>query len=265
MKILTSEEKTVVFKDFGDIWENKTARSILFLVPFMMTLVLPVFFLILLFHVPSDQIKGMEQMLQLLPAQAADLNGRQSVFYLVTNLIFPMFFLMIPLTSASICAASSFILEKERGTLETLLLTPLSVKRVFKAKVLGGIFLSALTTAVSFLLFSIVMAVGDLLLSMPFYLNWNWLVLFFFLSPVITVFSVLFMALTSAKSVSNTESFQTSGYLVLPIVLLFMGQFTGLYQVNAILLLWISGILFAADLVLCFFSVRLFTAEKLLR
>lgn len=265
MKILTSAEKALAYKDFGDVWDNRMARNVMILVPLVMVLLLPALFLVLLFNVPMSQMNGMEQMFKLLPQQVAGFNERQSVFYLMTNLICPMFFLMIPLMSASVSAASSFVGEKERGTLETLLLTPLSVRKIFKAKVLGCILLSATVTAVSFLLFSIVMAVGDILLSMPFYFNWNWLVLVFLLSPAITVFGVVFMVLVSAKSKSYTESVQTSGYLVLPFVLLFTGQFTGLFQVSAILLLWISGAVFAADVLLCFFSARLFTPEKLLR
>lgn len=265
MKLMTSAEKALAYKDFGDVWENKMARSILILVPLVMVLVLPVFFLTLLLNVPMEKMNGMEQMLKLLPPQAAGLDYRQSIFYLMTNLICPMFFLMIPLMSASVSSACSFVGEKERGTLETLLLTPMSVRKIFKSKVLGCVFLSAVTTAGSFLLFSIVMAVGDILLAMPFFLNWNWLVLFFLLSPAVTVFGVVFMVLVSARSESYVESVQTSGYLVLPFVLLFTGQFTGLFRVGPVLLLWISCALFVADFLLCFLSARLFTPEKLLQ
>lgn len=265
MKFFTSADKAIVYKDFGEIWNSKTTRTVLILLPLFTVLLLPAFFLILLINVPIGQMNGVEQMLKLIPVQAASFDERQSMFYILTNMICPMFFLMIPLISSSVSSACSFVGERERGTLETLFLTPFSARKIFKAKVLGCVLLSIVVSAISFVLFSIVMAVGDILLAMPFYLNWNWLVLFLFLSPAIIVFGVGFMIFVSAKSKSHLESVQTSGYLVLPIVLLYTGQFTGLFQVDAPLLLLLSVILFVADLLLLLFSSRSFTPEKLLR
>lgn len=265
MKLLSPAEKAVAAKDFGDVWGDKMTRGTLIVVPLLMVVLLPVFFLVLITSVPMDQMNGVDEMMRLLPDEARDMGERQSMFYLMTNLICPMFFLMIPLMSSSVSAACSFVGEKERGTLETLLLTPLSVRRIFKAKVLGCMFLSAVTTAVSFLGFSVVISVGNLLLGMPFFLNWNWLVLVFLLSPGVTIFGVVFMVLVSGKSKSTTESVQTSGYIVLPVLLLFIGQFTGLFQVDARLLLLISAVVLAADLPLCLVAARRFSPEKLLR
>lgn len=95
---------------------------------------------------------------------------------------------MIPLMGSTVSAACSFVGEKERSTIETLLLTPLSIKQIFRAKVLGCIILSAISTAISFVIFTIVISTGDILLGMPFFLNWNWLVLVLLLAPAITVF-----------------------------------------------------------------------------
>lgn len=265
MKIWTSAEKALVHKDFGDIWNNKSARSALILVPLFMAFILPTLFLSLLLHAPLNSMNGVDQMLRLISDQAAGLSRRQGMFYLMTNMICPMLFLMVPLLSSCVTAARSLVGEKESGTLETLLLTPLSAHKIFKAKVLGCVRLSAFVTAISFVVFSTVMAVGDIILSMPFYLNWDWLVLVFLLSPAIIFFGTVFMALISIGSKKYTELIQTSGYLVLPIVLLFTGQFTGLFRVGTILLLLISGGLFLVDVILCFLALRRFTPEKLLR
>ena len=265
MKLLTDAEKAVASKDFGEIWDNKTTRGMLILVPLLMVVLLPVLFLVLIISVPTGQMNGVDQMLKLLPEEAKNLDVRQSLFYLMTNTICPMFFLMIPLMSSSVSAACSFVGEKERGTLETLLLTPLSLGRIFKAKVLGCVSLSAAATAVSFLAFAVVISVGDILLGMPFFLNWNWLVLVFLLAPAVTVFGVVFMVVVSGKSKSYMESVQTSGYIVLPVIALFIGQFTGLFRVDAVLLLLVSLVVLLADIPLWIFAARLFTPEKLLR
>nr|WP_319487898.1 ABC transporter permease subunit [uncultured Caproiciproducens sp.] len=265
MKLISSAEHAVVNKDFGEIWNTKMARNTIIVVPLIMVLFLPIMYLVMIFFIPSEQMNGVDQMMKLLPQEAAHFTIKQGMFYIMTNVVCPMFFLMIPLMVSSVSAACSFVGEKERGTIQTLLLTPLSIKSIFKAKVLSCIILSGISTAISFIVFSVVISAGDILLNMPFFLNWNWLVLVLLLAPGVTVFGVVFMVLVSGRSKSYMESIQTSGYIVLPLVLLFVGQFTGLFQLNALILLIIAACLLVADFLLWFVAARSFTPEKLLR
>ncbi len=265
MKIISMPERAVVKKDFREIWDSKMARNTLLVVPLLLAVAIPVLFLVVACNTPMDQINGVDSMMKLLPQEAKSFSLRQSMFYILTNTLFPMFFLMIPLMTSSVSAASSFVGEKERNTLETLILTPLSLKQIFKAKVLGCIFLSAVTTAVSFLSFAVIVSIGDIFLGMPFFLNWNWLVLLLFLTPGVTVFGVVFMVLVSAKSKSYIESVQTSGYIVLPLVLMFVGQFTGLFTLNAVIFLLVSVVVVLIDIPVWMIASRSFTAEKLLK
>jgi ABC-type Na+ efflux pump permease subunit len=265
MKFVSLAERAVINKDFGEIWNTKMARSTLIAVPIIMVVFLPIMYLIMIFFVPMNQMNGVENMLQLLPGEAKHFTMQQSMFYIMTNVVCPMFFLMIPLMGATVTAACSFVGEKERGTIQTLLLTPMSLKSIFKAKVLGCMILSAISTAISFATFTIVISIGDIILGMPFFLNWNWLVLVLLLAPAVTVFGVIFMVLVSGRSKSYMESFQTSGYIILPIVLLFVGQFTGLFQLNAMIFLLISLGVILADILLWLLAQRSFTPEKLLK
>jgi ABC-type Na+ efflux pump permease subunit len=265
MKLISSAEHAVVKKDFGEIWNTKMARNTVITVPVILVVFLPVMYLVMIYYIPMSQMNGVDKMLQLLPQEAKNFTAKQSMFYLLTNLLCPMFFLMIPLMVSSVSAACSFVGEKERNTIETLLLTPMSVKQIFKAKVVGCIILSSISTAVSFVVFSIVISIGDIMLKMPFFLNWNWLVLVLLLAPAITIFGVIFMVIVSGKSKSYMESFQTSGFIVLPVVLLFVGQFTGLFQLSAMLLLFVSVGVFILDFILLLIGSHSFTPEKLLK
>lgn len=265
MKWISPAERAVAKKDFGEFWENKMTRTTLLLVPALMVLIIPMVFLVLVYTLPPSQLHGMDQVTKFFPVEAKIFNEKQILFYMMTNMICPMFFLMIPLMSSTVSAACSFVGEKERSTLETLLLTPLSIRRIFKSKVLGCVFLSVVTTAVSFVTFSIVISIGDILLGMPFFLNWNWLILVFLLSPGCTMFGVVFMVLVSGKSNNYTESIQTSGYVVMPVILLFLGQMTGLFQLGPVLLLLFFLLVAAADAVLWVAASRSFTPEKLMK
>lgn len=265
MKLISLAEKAIVKKDFSEVWDTKMARGTIIALPVILVVALPVLYLVMIYFIPTSQMNGIDQMMKLLPKELSAFSVQQSMFYLMTNLLCPMFFLMIPLMSSTVTAACSFVGEKERSTIETLLLTPMSVKQIFRAKVLGCIVLSAITTGISFVIFTIVISTGDILLGMPFFFNWNWFVLVFLLSPATTVFGVIFMVIISGRSKSYMESIQTSGYVVLPVVLLFLGQFTGLFRLNALILLAVSAGVLIVDGILFNIASRAFTPEKLLR
>lgn len=265
MKLISSAGQAIVKKDFSEVWNTKMARNTLIVLPLILVVVLPVMYLCMIYFIPPEQMNGVDKMMKLLPPELQRYSVQQSMFYLLTNLLCPMFFLMIPLMNSTVSAACSFVGEKERSTIETLLLTPLSVRQIFRAKVLGCVILSGISTAISFAAFAIVISAGDIIMKIPFFMNWNWVVLVFLLAPAVTVFGVIFMVMVSGRSKSYMESIQTSGYIVLPVILLFIGQFTGLFQLNAAILLVISVLLLVLDGLLLFAASRSFTPEKLLK
>lgn len=267
MKILTftPAEQAVIKKDFGEIWHVKIVRNTLFVLPLCFVVLLPAVFLAMVYFVPASEMNNVDQMLKLLPASEKGLGVQQAMFYIMTNVVCSMFFLMIPLMVSSVSAACSFVGEKERSTIETLLLTPMSIRSIFKSKVAGCVLLSSVTTAISFVLFTLIVGGGNYMLHMPFFINWNWLVLLLVLSPAVTVFGVIFMVLISGKSKSYMESMQLSGYIILPLILLFIGQLTGLFQLNALILLVVGVIIAAADFFLWRIAAGMFIPEKLLK
>jgi ABC-type transport system involved in multi-copper enzyme maturation permease subunit len=126
MKFVTQAEQAVIKKDFAEIWNVKMVRSTLIVLPVIMAIFLPVVYICMILFVPENQMNGVDQVMNLLPLTEKSLSVQQAMFYIMTNVISPMFFLMIPLMSSTVSAACSFVGEKERGTIETLLLTPLS-------------------------------------------------------------------------------------------------------------------------------------------
>jgi ABC-type bacteriocin/lantibiotic exporter with double-glycine peptidase domain len=70
--------------------------------------------------------------------------------------------------------------------------------------------------------------------------------------------------LVSAKSKSYIEAVQTSGYIVIPLILLFIGQFMGLFVLNAVILLLISLGIIVVDIIIMLLTSRSFRTEKIL-
>ena len=71
-----------------------------------MVVLLPALYLFLVLYAPSDQLNGVDNMMKLMPPELLDdFDLKQSMFYLMVNLVCPMFFLMIPLMSSTTSAA----------------------------------------------------------------------------------------------------------------------------------------------------------------
>ena len=71
----------------------------------------------------------------------------------------------------------------------------------------------------------------------------SWLVLMLLVSPAIALLAISLIVRGSAKAQTVEESQQRSVFLILPILLLFVGQFTGLMMISAWLLLALGVLL----------------------
>ena len=95
--------------------------------PLALTIVLPSIIVFVTVLVP-ESTSDFQRLLAMLPDTAGEYNQKQMILGLVLNKIMPAFFLLIPVMASSVMAASSFVGEKEKHTLETLLYSPLSLK-----------------------------------------------------------------------------------------------------------------------------------------
>ena len=185
---------------------------------------------------------------------------------MILNYILPVFFLMIPIMSASIMAASTFAGEKERHTLETLLYCPLTLKQIFQAKVWASFLLSMLISLISFMAMFLVtetelfFLTGRLLIP-----SVSWLVVMLLLSPAISLIAVTLIVRGSARAQSVEESQQSAVFLIIPLILLIVGQFTGILLMSVWILLCLSVVCAILAWILLQKSMGRFTYEKLLQ
>ena len=262
-KLFSVPERALMVKDLSELCRRKLMLTLLIILPLVFAVGFPLLFLIVSTMV-SPQSSGVEQFKNLLDNIPQGTDERAQMFYIFTAFISPMLFALIPLLSAILTASYTFAGEKAHGSMETLLFAPFGVRRFLQTKAISCILLSGVVTGISFILFFIVNLIGDVILKAPFFFDLSWLVLVFLLSPALTVLFVTFAAMLTAKALSTAESVQISGYIVLPVLLIFIGQIMGLYRLNCIALLILTAIIAAIDLILFNFGFRRFTAEKLL-
>ncbi len=217
----------IIQKDLRGITSNKRLFSTILIVPLILTIVLPSIF-ILAIHFAPEELDELQNVLKLLPAAEQTKELDQIILSLILNNIMPIFFLMIPIMTASIMAASSFVGEKEKHTLETLLYCPLSLKQIFRSKVLASFLLSMIVSFLSFFAMMFVLEVEIFLTSGKLLLpNISWFIILLLVAPSISLIAITLIVKGSAKAQSVEESQQGAVFLILPIILLIVGQFTG--------------------------------------
>lgn len=235
-------QRDVVFalaaKDIGSIRNNVQVWLPMLIVPLILGVVLPALLVGgVVFAGPEALTKGdpekLEQYLAQLTAHVPQVRELPSVAhqiaYLAANYFIAPFFLIVPLMSSSVVAADSLVGEKERGTLESLLFTPVDLVSLLVGKALAA-FVPAivLTYATAALATVVVNAVGWRLFHGVFFPNLTWLPLLALVVPALALFAILLNIFISAKVSTFQAAYQLGGVLVLPIVLLAGGQASGL-------------------------------------
>lgn len=253
----------IIKKDFRSITANRRLFVSLLVVPLCLIIVMPSIFMLTAHMAPNDS--DLQAMLKLVPQSSWAGSPELTLMDLVFNYILPVFFLIIPIMASSIMAASSFVGEKEKHTLETLLYAPLTLNQIFRSKVMASFLLSMLVSLLSFVSMILVVEteafflMGALLIP-----KLNWLIILLLLSPGVSMIAVTLIVRVSAKAQSMEESQQSAVFLILPLVLLIAGQFSGVMLLSPLLLLALSLVCGAIAWLLLKKSMKRFSYELLL-
>ena len=253
----------LIKKDMRSVTSNKQVFAVLLIVPIVLTIALPSIFVFVISFAP-DAASDFQKLLDMLPAPNGEYN--QQIFGLILNQIMPSFFLIIPIMASSVMAASSFVGEKEKHTLETLLYSPLSLGQLFQSKILAGFSVGMMISYSSFAAMLLVMELefffltGNLLLPAA-----SWLAIMLLIAPAISLIAIAVTVRSSAKAQTIEEAQQRAVFLIFPILALLIGQFTGIILISAGLLWGVGIVLAVLAILLVKGAAGNFTYEKLLK
>lgn len=262
MKINRQLVWTIALKDIKGITSNKQVLIGLIILPLIFAIIFPAALILLIHFVPltSSDIETMTNtILSGLPnGEMKDTINvlptfNHQIIYVVVNYLLGSMFLLIPVINSMMIALNSFVGEKERGTLESLLFAPITVKELFIGKVFSAFVPTMVLTIGSFVIFGIITtAITYPIFNGFIFPNINWILLVFWLSPIITLFTILIEVLVSARSKSFQEAQQIGGLVILPIVGLFVGQATGMLIISPIILIFVGLFLLIINMLLLF-------------
>jgi len=262
--------KAIVRKDLKVVFQNKGVSIPLIVVPLLIMGVLPALGALApaLQDMPGASLSELEPLLQAMPAglqaELAGYNETQTFIILFLVYLLAPMYLVLPLMVASVIAADSFAGEKERKTMEALLHTPTTDRELLLAKMLGA-WLPALAIAWGgFILYAIVANLAAWpTMGRIFFPNTMWIVLALWVAPAVAALGLGTTVLLSARAETFQEAYQLGAIVVIPIVLMVVGQATGVMYFSTWLVLLLGLILWAVDGLLLWLGGRKFRRTEL--
>jgi ABC-type multidrug transport system permease subunit len=259
-------------KDWCEIKRNWQILFPIVVVPFLISVLLPTLIIVTpsLSSISGPPMENSTAMMRNLPSQVRDelvgMNAWQALVYVMSLYFFAPFFLIIPLMASSVIASDSFAGEKERKTIEAILATPISDSELLLGKMLVSFIPSMIVTAASFAIYTTVIDVfsfeifdGRLLLPNPV-----WLMLIFGVAPTIALAGIGLTVMISARVKGVREAQQISSILLLPILMLVLGQISGAIFLGPTVVAILIAAFVVVDLIVFYIGLRSFKREEIL-
>jgi ABC-2 type transport system permease protein len=207
----------------------------------------------LLSHVPH----GIADPITRLPA-------REQLLVLVNGYLLAPLFLIVPLMVSAVLAADAFAGEKERRTMESLLHLPVRDRDLFLAKVLAAFIPTVALSWIGFGVFALVSnVIGWPVVHRIFVPTRSWAVLILWVAPAVAAFGLGLMVRISARSQTTQEANQLGGAVIMPVIIIALGQATGLLLLSAPAVLAVGGIIWLAAAWLILGGMKRFTRDRI--
>jgi ABC-type Na+ efflux pump permease subunit len=185
------------------------------------------------------------------------------VIMVLGYLVAPLF-LIVPLMVSAVTASDTFAGEKERRTLETLLHLPISDRDLYVSKLLGGFVPAVAVSWLGFVLFAIISnAVCWPVMHRIFLPTWLWAIVILWLAPAVAALGLGIMVRVSMRVSNTQEAQQLGGAVVLPLVILAVGQTSTLLLAGPPTALAAGAAIWAVAIALNVRGAASFTRERM--
>jgi ABC-2 type transport system permease protein len=178
--------------------------------------------------------------------------------------LFTLLFMILPVMIPVTIAAYSIVGEKTARTLEPLLATPITTVELLVAKAIAAVVPAIVATWIAYAIY----LVGARLLVddevFRHLLDPLWLIAIFVVGPLLTLLAVNVALIVSSRVTDPRVAEQLSGVVILPLILLVVGQSVGLVLLNRQLILAIGAVVILLDAALLYLSVKTFQRETIL-
>lgn len=261
----------IVRKDLKVALQNKGVILPIVILPLILFVVFPwiMVYASSMADTTGVSYSNIDQILTRMPAGLLnELSGyapdQQVTVFALVYMLAPMFLIM-PLMVSSVLAADSFAGEKERKTLEALLYTPTTDRELFTAKLIGAWSAAIAVALLSFIVYAVMAnAAGWESIQRIFFPNWMWIALVVWVTPAVAGLGLVVMVFVSARAQGFQDAYQIGGLVVLPVILLMVGQISGVMYFSLGLVLIVGLVIWLIDAGLLWFASKSFRRDQLM-
>lgn len=258
----------IVRRDLTVVARSRAVSLPILLLPIVFFVLMPALLTIGARAIGND-MDEFQELVALMPAalrnDLAGLDPQAQVIVWGLEYLFATFFLIVPLMTSAVIAADSFAGEKERKTLEALVYTPTSDLELYVGKLLAPWLAAIAVSTVGYVVFVIVAtAFGAAIVGRPIALTPRWILFVLVLAPGAAAIALGALVQVSARVRGFTEAYQLGGIVVLPLVLLLLGQLTGVLYLDLAAVAIVAGGVWVAAAGMLTVGYRSFRRERLL-
>jgi ABC-2 type transport system permease protein len=261
-------------KDWIEVLQNKYAWMPMLILPMLFDVLMPLGIILLMTNTKMDPKTfvadaDLEMFFRAMPESIAQfLNREQPIQFAITTILGYMLaplFLMLPLMFSTTIAAESFAGERERKTMEALFYTPATDAELFLGKVMAAAVPSIGITWIGFAVYTLILNLAPYAVFQRFWFPLpTWWPMIFWMSPALVMLGIAFTVLISEKIPTFLGAYQTSSMTVLLVVVLLIGQLTGVLYLSVGIGMLLGALLWVIAGILSYFAIRTFNRAKML-
>ncbi|MGC8478386.1 MAG: ABC transporter permease subunit [Candidatus Micrarchaeia archaeon] len=254
----------IAMKDMREVFTSISIYGPMLGVPLFFAIFLPVLTFYVSEHAaPALASKIFSVALPVAASSAKQINSASFMAFFSIYVLGPIF-LTMPILTASVIAADSFVGEKERKTAEALFSTPVKNSELLFGKMFASLVPTILLTLGVFTIYG---AITDMLSYSSFgvYIlpTVPWLLLLL-ISPFLAIVTIGIVIIVSSHVKGTKEAQQISTLLVLPVLILPFASITGFALLTTSMLLYITLLLAAIGAAVIYISIRTFNKEAII-
>ncbi len=262
--------KTIVDKEWAEVFKNKLVLFSVIFLPLLLT-ALPIITLASTQSLmaeemasassPTDDLDELPD--EFLGDMCVGLNEQDCTQVYLLN-VFTLLFMILPVMVPVTIAAYSIVGEKTTRSLEPLLATPITTRELILGKAAAAVLPAIAATWLSFAIYLLSARVMTNEVVFARIMDPMWLLAVFLVGPLLAVLSVCAAMIISSRVSDPRTAEQLAGAVVLPVILVMLGQSFGLFLLSQELILVTAVVLIFLDAVLIYLTITLFQRETIL-
>jgi ABC-type Na+ efflux pump permease subunit len=258
----------IMKKDWKTTIKKKEILLTMIFLPIVFTIAVPIMILIGVLIDPSAMLAeypGADLLVKYLNIPSSYNQYLTAAMLMIKLMILP-FLLFIPSMIPAIVAADSFAGEKERKTMESIALLPVSKTELILGKVLVSLIPSLLITIACFIGMGVIINLflfehleGNILVLT----DHTFLLTVFLMSPLLAFFDIIITTIISSRSKDLKSAQSISGALIVPVLAIMFAQMFNPAFLSPTMIFILSGILGMLCLIFIYIANKALDIEKL--